>query len=333
MLAVWSFLLLLRPFFVPIAWALCLAAITLRPFRVLRKAWRKPRLAALLMTTLTALIIFVPITVVAALATSELSALSDSGLTQWIEEAREALPRASQWIAATLERFGTDPADVTRQLEASAPKALFGPVTKGAWSVVGGLFTFGLGFMIMLVTLYFTYTEAARLHRLTHDLSPLSTEDTDDILNTLRSTTVAAVFGGVVVALVQGALGGVGFALVGVQGPVLWGLVMSFFSLLPMGGAALIWGPVVIYLFAVDRTGSAWFLLGWGVVVVGGVDNILRPWLLRRAGVGRVHPMLLFFAILSGIGLFGMSGVVFGPLLIAFLTTVVEIYRRHMSVV
>ena len=73
-----------------------------------------------------------------------------------------------------------------------------------------------------------------------------------------------------------------------------------------------------------------WFLLVWGVTLVSGLDNVLRPWLLSRAGAS-VHPLLLFFAVLSGIGLFGVSGIVFGPLLIAFLLTVVHIYREHVA--
>jgi predicted PurR-regulated permease PerM len=181
---------------------------------------------------------------------------------------------------------------------------------------------------IMFVTQYFVYTESARLRGVVLGLSPLSGKDNDRILTTLRDNTSAAVLGGVLVAMIQGALGGIGFAIVGVDAPVLWGVVMALFSLLPFGGAAFVWVPVALFRFGTGQIGSGIFLVLWGAVLVGLVDNLLRPWILRRSG-SNVHPMLLFFGILSGIGLFGMSGIVFGPLLIALLVTAAELYREH----
>jgi predicted PurR-regulated permease PerM len=180
-----------------------------------------------------------------------------------------------------------------------------------------------------LVTQYFVYREAPRLRRLVLDLSPLAGPDTDRILHSLRETTSAAILGGVVVAIIQGALGGVAFAVAGIQSPVLWSVVMMGFSLLPFGGTALVWVPAGVYLLATGETGNGWFVLIWGTAVVGTVDNFLRPWVLTKTGAGDLHPMLLFFAILSGIGLFGVSGIVFGPLLLALLITIIQIYREH----
>src|SRR5206468_4228746 len=111
--------------------------------------------------------------------------------------------------------------------------------------------------------------------------------------------------------LIQGTLGGTAFAVVGVDAPVLWGFVMALLSLLPIGGSAFVWAPTMIYFFVEGPVWKGWFLLVWGVAVIGSSDNLLRPWLMRKAGAAEVHPLLLFFAILSGIGLFGPSGIVF----------------------
>jgi predicted PurR-regulated permease PerM len=131
------------------------------------------------------------------------------------------------------------------------------------------------------------------------------------------------------VAIIQGALGGIGFAFAGVDSPLVWAVLMMAFSLLPFGGTAIVWLPAGIYLLATGEAGAGWFLLIWGAVIVGSSDNFLRPWILYKTGSRDIHPLLLFLAILSGIGIFGISGIVFGPLLLALLTTVMRIYREH----
>jgi predicted PurR-regulated permease PerM len=161
------------------------------------------------------------------------------------------------------------------------------------------------------------------------DLVPLSEAETDRLIDTLRSTAYAAVVGGLATALIQGTLGGVALWVTGVQGFVLWGFVMSVLSLLPVGGSAFVWAPVSAYFFAVDQTWKGVFLLAWGVLVIGTSDNLLRPYLMKKAGAQSIHMLLLFFGILSGIGVFGFSGVVFGPLLVAFVVGIVRVYREH----
>ncbi len=149
------------------------------------------------------------------------------------------------------------------------------------------------------------------------------------MLDTLRGTTSAGIIGGLLVALIQGLLGGLMFAVAGIQSPAVWALVMAAFSLLPFGGTALIWAPAGVYLLFTGSTFGGWVVLIFGTVIVGSADNFLRPWVLTKTGADDIHPMLLFFAILSGIGVFGISGIVFGPLLLGLLMTMVQIYREH----
>jgi len=327
LLAIWAFLLVLSPFLAEIGWALCLAALTYVPYVYLRRRWGRPRLAALAMVLLTAVVILVPLVLVLTLAVEELLRLGKD-IDPWVKELREALPSAMAWLDV---HFGKEAVErAAKAADEAIPGLMTALLARGAWGVLGTGFTVVMGLIIMFATQYFVYTEGPRLAAWVRGLVPLGRQDVDRIFETLRATTSAAVLGGVAVALVQGALGGVGYAVVGIDAPILWGLVTAVFSILPVGGAALIWGPMVIYLFAVGSVGNAWILLAWGTIAVSGVDNVLRPWLLRRTGA-RVHPMLLFFAILSGIGLFGMSGIVFGPLLIAVLMTLTRIYREHVS--
>ena len=330
-LAVWAFGLILWPFVVPIAWALCLAAVTARPYRYLARVWRRPRLASLAMVLLTALGILAPMILVGALVIEEAQALD---LASPAEQLRD-LP-VVQWLDEKLESFGLETLDFYLQrigeyLGALATHAPTGPVAEGAFSVLAAPFVFFFGLIVTLVTQYFVYCESPRLRRVVLELSPLDAPDTDRILGSLHGTTSAAILGGILVAIIQGALGGIAFLVAGIGSPVLWSVVMMGFSLLPFGGTALVWAPAGIHLLLTGQGFAGWFVLIWGTVIVGTSDNFLRPWILTKTGAEGIHPMLLFFAILSGIGLFGVSGIVFGPLLLALLMTVIQIYRDHGS--
>ncbi len=329
LLVIWGFLAVLSPFLIAIAWALCLAAISYKRYTALARRWRKPRLAAALMVALTVIVILAPAGLALYLAGEEIVRLGSSGISSWVDQLRDQLPKVYAFLNAKLAALGAGTVDdIAKAAGEQAPALIWGSLARGAWNVLGSLFATLMSIAIMFVTQYFVYTESARLRGVVLGLSPLSGKDNDRILTTLRDNTSAAVLGGVLVAMIQGALGGIGFAIVGVDAPVLWGVVMALFSLLPFGGAAFVWVPVALFRFGTGQIGSGIFLVLWGAVLVGLVDNLLRPWILRRSG-SNVHPMLLFFGILSGIGLFGMSGIVFGPLLIALLVTAAELYREH----
>jgi predicted PurR-regulated permease PerM len=332
-LAVWAFWQILEPFIAPIAWALCIAAVTARPYRFLETRLKRPRLASGLMVLLTAVVILAPLFTVSALVLEEARQI-DFAPTK--ENLARSVPNVVAWLNETLDRFGLGSLNavldtVESELPDLASQVFSAPVAKGAVSVLLAPFIFLFGLLITLVTLYFVYREAPRIRSFVVELSPLDEADTDSILHTLRRTTSAAILGGVLVAIIQGALGGIGFAIAGIQSPVLWAVVMMAFSLLPFGGTALVWVPAGVYLVLTGDGVSGWFVLIWGVVIVGMSDNFLRPMLLVKTGAGDIHPMMLFFAIISGMGLFGVSGIVFGPLLLALLTTVVRIYRDHRA--
>ena len=330
-LVIWAFFLIFRPFAVPIMWALCLAAVTSIPYRWLARRTGKPKLSAVVMVLTTALTILVPLMVVGVLVVDQ---AKDMDLGPAITRVSEKVPSAVEWINDGLEWFGgEDLRKTSENLRERVPEfatsVLGDSPVKAGISIVTTPFFFLFGLAITLITQFFLYLEAPRLRRAVIDLSPLDRDDTDRILDTLRETTSASVLGGLLVAIIQGALGGIGFLIAGIESPLVWAVLMMAFSLLPFGGTALVWLPAGIYLLATGEPGAGWFLLIWGAVIVGSSDNFLRPWILYKTGSQGIHPLLLFFAILSGIGMFGISGIVFGPLLLALLTTVMAIYREH----
>ncbi len=337
--ALWAFWLIFKPFVIPIAWALCLGAVTALPYRWLVQKWKKPRLAAVTMTFAMFVIVLGPLVLLSLMLVQEASQIDFQPL---IDEVRVTFPdtygKLTRWLGEVgmIEKGGQDPlAALNDTIRENVPQLvrafLSGPLGSGALSLIGAPFLFLFEFVITLVTLYFVYRESGRLRRTIIDISPLSAKETDQVLESLRSTTTAAILGGILVALIQGTLGGIMFAVVGIASPFFWAVVMSFFSLLPFGGTALVWVPAAVYMFLTGETGGGLFMMVFGTVLVGMADNVLRPWILSRTGARDIHAMLLFFAILSGIGLFGISGIVFGPLLLALLTTMVRIYRRHFA--
>jgi predicted PurR-regulated permease PerM len=331
LLVLYAFGLILRPFIVPIMWALCLSAVTSFAYRTLARKTGRPRLSAIVMVVTTALTILVPLIFVGVLVVTQARTM-DLGPT--IARMQTELPGVVAWIDGLLSWLGGGTLEELYQnLHSRVPEfatAVLGdsPVKAGL-SIVATPFIFLFGLAVTLITQYFLYREAPRLRQAVIDLSPLTLDDTDRILTTLRETTSASVLGGLLVAVIQGGLGGIGFMIAGIDSPLVWGVLMTACSLLPFGGTAIVWLPAALYLLATGEAGGGWFLLIWGVVIVGSSDNFLRPWILYRTGSRDIHPLLLFFAILSGIGLFGVSGIVFGPLLLALLTTVMQIYREH----
>jgi predicted PurR-regulated permease PerM len=240
----------------------------------------------------------------------------------------DRLRRLRDSVDGWLASFGTD----SRAVRNQALRAIGKPFATGALGALRGILLASFGFVVMLATLYFLYRDGGKIRSLVIDLSPMPVEQTQRVLDVLRTTAFAAVVGGLATAGVQGALGGIAFAVTGVQAPVFWGFVMAVLSLLPFGGAAFVWAPVAIYFLVTgDAPWKGWFLVGWGALIIGTADNVMRPWLMRRTGAGEVHPLLLFFAVLSGIGLFGFSGVVFGPLIVAFVLVVVQIFREQFG--
>jgi predicted PurR-regulated permease PerM len=144
---------------------------------------------------------------------------------------------------------------------------------------------------------------------------PLGDERERKLFTKFAEVTRATVKGNIVVAIVQGTLGGIIFALLGIPGALLWGVVMAFLSLIPAVGASLVWLPVSIYLYATGSWIAATILVGYGAIVIGLADNVLRPILVGRDT--KLPDYLVLFSTLGGMSLFGITGFVLGPLIAA----------------
>jgi len=189
-----------------------------------------------------------------------------------------------------------------------------------------GLSTFLFSFFFTLLSLYFFFKDGDRLFLRVKEVLPGPPKDRALLIGRFQAMVKATVFGGILIAILQGVLGGLAYWVLGLHSPVLWGTAMAFFSFIPVGGTALIWGPTCLILFIQGIYLEGILLLLIGVLVIGTTDNFLRPFFISSKT--KIHPLLLFFAVLGGIQVFGLIGVVAGPLVATVCLTLFEIYAQ-----
>ncbi|MFA5103955.1 MAG: AI-2E family transporter [Candidatus Margulisiibacteriota bacterium] len=183
---------------------------------------------------------------------------------------------------------------------------------------------------IVLISVFFMLKDSDKLIKTVKSFSPFKPEETSILLSKIRDTVYATVFGGIIVALAQGTLGGIGFYLLGLPSPVLWGTVMALLAMIPFLGAPVVWFPVVVVLLMKGLLFKAVMLFIWGAFVVGLVDNLLRPIVIGSRT--QLHPLLVFFSVFGGLILIGPIGIFIGPVMLSLtLTTADFIKERYKS--
>ena len=181
-----------------------------------------------------------------------------------------------------------------------------------------------VGFFFTLLSLYYLFKDGSHLFRKLKEIIPLQTRERNLLIQRFEDMIYATIYGGILIALIQGVLGGLSFWILGLPSPIFWGSAMALFSFIPIGGTALIWAPAAVILLIGGDVLKGILLLGIGILVISMVDNILKPFFISTRT--RIHPLLLFFAVLGGIQAFGLIGLIAGPLIATLFLTLIEIY-------
>ncbi|GHG74683.1 AI-2E family transporter [Alishewanella longhuensis] len=189
--------------------------------------------------------------------------------------------------------------------------------------LVGDITGFVFGFILMLFILFFLLRDHDKIVDTLYWVIPLSRSQEDALLNEARQVARSAVLGSVLTAIAQGFAGGIAMALAGFPG-LFWGTMMAFASFIPAVGTALIWLPASLYLLLTGDWGWGIFLAVWGIVVVGSIDNILRPILMQ--GSSQMSTLLIFLSLLGGLQLFGLIGLIYGPIIFALTMVLLRLY-------
>jgi predicted PurR-regulated permease PerM len=319
------FLWMIRDFLI----ALLLAAITaggIRPIyrRLLRRFRGRPGLAAGLTLSLLSLLVIVPLLAFGAVVADQAIDLGKA-INPWIRGqlssngALEGLFQRFPQLAA-LRPYRDQILQKLGELGAGLGALVVGVVSAAAQQ----LFAFLLFLFVMLYATFYFLLDGPVILRKALLYFPLPAEDEDKLLDRFLSVARATVKGTLVIGAIQGALGGVAFWAAGISGAAFWATVMGLLSVLPGLGAALVWVPGVVYLLVIGRTGAAIALTLWCALVVGSVDNFLRPWLVGKDT--KLPDLMILLSTLGGIVLFGPLGFIIGPIVAALFVTVWDIY-------
>jgi predicted PurR-regulated permease PerM len=182
-----------------------------------------------------------------------------------------------------------------------------------------------VNFVIMAFTIFFFFKDGPGFFQKFRSYLPFSEQQRDRLTSQVKDMIVSTIYGGVVVAVVQGILGGIAFSIVGIHSPIFWGSAMALTSFIPMLGTAVIWLPASIILLLNGAYVKGIGLALIGIFVISMVDNILKPLII--GGRTKMPTVVIFFTVLGGIKLFGLLGLVMGPLVFALFLSVFEIFR------
>lgn len=192
-------------------------------------------------------------------------------------------------------------------------------------NLVKGLGDSIIQFILILTTIFYFFKDGKKIKSYLKNLSPLPVQYEDEIESKLKTTIYGIVVGGFGSSIVQGIIGAIGLALVGVPYVAFWGTMMAFASLIPYIGASIIWIPICAGLVINGSINSAVFLFIWGFVLVSTIDNFVKPFMIGKES--NMHPLSTFLVVLGGLFVFGLKGIVFGPLILSLALTIYHIYR------
>jgi predicted PurR-regulated permease PerM len=323
----------LAPFGAAFAWAVVLAVGFSGPWRLLEARMpRRRSLAAVLMTLAVGLLVVLPAALLAAALVNEAVAVLGRATAALAERKLSgledvlAIPAVARVLAWVEIRTGLTQAQLLAKAGEVAA-GVSGALAGLSGSVVRGIFDALVAFLVTLFLLFFLFRDGKALVRAVLDLVPLAEERRVAVLGQFRAMLQSIFRGSLLCALVQGATGGIGWAVAGLPSPFLAAAAMAVLSLLPVGGTALVWGPGAVACWAQGRTGMAAFLVVWGVVVVSTLaDNVLKPLLI--GGSARIPTLVVFLGVFGGLGAFGLLGLFVGPIVLAFGLTLLEILRE-----
>ena len=326
---------MLQPFIEVLLWAVVLVIVFMPVHRRVRARVGSPGWSAMLSCLLVVVVILVPLTLVTLAIVREMTHIAQAlqpkpgdagaaqtGLAGLLDPNSPYVGRAVNWVGqyVDLEQFNS------QEFIAERLKSLGGAIAGRTLGFVGGAVGFVVEIFFVIFTMYYFFRDGERMRGAIHDLMPLDDRRAHEIIDRTQEVISASVYGVLVIALIQGALGGLAFWALGLPSPLLWGVVMVFLSMIPMAGAFVVWVPAAIFLAVTGHWGKAIILTVWGALVIGSIDNFLRPKLVGEKT--RLHELIIFFSVLGGLQVFGVIGLVLGPVIVAITIALLDVLRQ-----
>lgn len=317
--------LMLRPFAGVLEWATVLVIVFYPIHRRLAKRIKRPGLSALLSCLLVILIVILPLTFLIVALADELTKVVPNlpaEISKLSNAQTPVIGRISTWIQT---RLGTDAIAsqefLIDQLKRSGEYLL--SLSLGLMgNILGGI----VKAFFVVFTMYYLFRDGETIRNSLQAVLPLSRRQSERIFLRTQEVVSASVYGVVTIAMIQGLLGGIAFWLLGVPSPILWAVLMTFVCMIPVAGSFMVWIPLSIYLMLNGHWTKAVLLLAWGALVVSTVDNFLRPKLIKNQT--RLHELFIFFSVLGGMSVFGLLGIVLGPVVLAITLGLLDTLRH-----
>jgi predicted PurR-regulated permease PerM len=323
----------LYPFLTPIAWAILLAFLAHPALLALNRSIRGRTTCALVLTALVALCVILPAIWLSARLVHEAQGLYSGILTV---SSTGGIHRASEWIRGTrpgarldemLARRGIKLDDEIRTLSVEAAKATSDYIVDNGGAVASNVASFLFHFAIALITFFYLLRDGQFYYEGLRELTPLHEEDKAAVFETLRATLSSVMRGLMLTALLDGAALGLGYLVLGVPYWALLAIVTAAGGLLPIGGTAVVWIPVSVYLSFESGWASALILLAWAAVTLAIIDNFVKPIAMRHGT--ELPTMALFFGLAGGLEAYGPLGIFAGPAVVAVFAALLRVYRRN----
>jgi len=319
---------ILLPFYGTILWGAIIALLFSPLYRRLLPRLKQRRTSAALLTLLAVLIIVVlPFALVTASLAREVTVIyerlqsGDLNPALYFRELFAALP---SWVGSLLDRVGLSDFDVLQARLSTALTQASQFLATQVLSIGQNTFEFVANLCVTLYLAFFLLRDGDVVMRALHRAIPLPTAHKLELVGKFTTVIRATVKGNLLVAAIQGALGGLAFWVLGVTGALLWAVLMAFLSLLPAIGAGLVWLPVAVYFLVTGAIWQAVALTAYGVLVIGLVDNMLRPLLVGKDT--RMPDYVVMITTLGGMAVMGINGFVLGPAIAAMFIAVWHIY-------
>lgn len=316
---------MLQPFADVLLWAVVLVVVFYPAHARLLARLRSPGWTATLSTLLVIVTILGPVTLISLAVVNELRDVArnlEANPIRVFDFDSPLFGPVLRWLDqyVEIERYQS-PTFIRERLEAWT-----GVVANRTVGVVGGAVSVIVQMFLVVFTMFYLFRDGDAIRKALYDMMPLDRSQTRDVVERTREVISATVYGVIVIAMIQGFLGAAIFLILGLPSPMLWGVVMFFLSMIPMAGAFLVWAPAALFLAFAGSWTKAAILVAWGVLVVGSIDNFLSPRLVGKKT--RLHELLVFFSVLGGLQVFGVLGLVLGPVIVAITLALIEMVRQ-----
>jgi predicted PurR-regulated permease PerM len=320
-LALYVCWLMLQPFSNVLLWAGVLAIVFYPMHRRILTRTGRPTPAAAISTLLVVVLILIPVTFISVAVVHELAGAT-TNLQAGVDRLSQITVPMANWIPERFRGRLAFDRDATWAFISERMQTWGAVVASSTLMVVGGAVGAIVQIVIVVFTLFYLFRDGDRLRQKVYELMPLERSQMHEIAARTQEVIAATIYGVLVIAAVQGTLGTFIFWILGLPSPLLWGVIMFFVAMIPMAGTFLVWAPAAVYLLLTGAFIRAAILVGWGLLVIGTIDNFLSPRLVGHRA--RLHELLIFFGVLGGLQVFGVLGLVLGPVVVAITLALIE---------